>query len=384
MAKSAYIGIGGVARQVKNIYIGIGGVARRVKKGYIGIGGVARLFFVASKILRAGPTSTMSTPRYEGGSASAGNYALFAGGRTSNSDSSTTVSTVMVINDSLVQSSGTSLNMAARDVQGCPFAGNAVFIGGVNSAASAHPSYDDWYSSTLTHSTASRSSSYRCYYPLIAANSQRIVSAGGRSYNDSNGILITARSHNTSRTATTLTSLTHRRMCGGGASVNDNIILVGGWDNTGFNNPTGYVDVYNSSFTHSTLTEITPKGYCSGGATEKYAFFSPSNVSSPTDVRALVDVFNSSLTHSTLTLISVTGLTLGHALCTLDNKVIISGSSSSYLHYIDDSLTVSRGIAQQYARSAYFTAVAGKYVVYAGGNNSAQGLLTKIESFYFE
>lgn len=43
----AYIGIGGVARQVKSIYIGVDGVARKVKKAYIGVDGVARLCYTA-------------------------------------------------------------------------------------------------------------------------------------------------------------------------------------------------------------------------------------------------------------------------------------------------------------------------------------------------
>ncbi len=44
MAKG-YIGIGGVAKNVKNIYIGVGGVAKQVRKAYIGVGGVAKLWY---------------------------------------------------------------------------------------------------------------------------------------------------------------------------------------------------------------------------------------------------------------------------------------------------------------------------------------------------
>lgn len=44
MAKAVYIGVGGVARRVKNRYVGVSGVARFVRKGYIGVGGVARHF----------------------------------------------------------------------------------------------------------------------------------------------------------------------------------------------------------------------------------------------------------------------------------------------------------------------------------------------------
>ena len=42
MAKGQYIGVGGVARYVKQPYIGVGNVARKVKSGYIGVGNVAR------------------------------------------------------------------------------------------------------------------------------------------------------------------------------------------------------------------------------------------------------------------------------------------------------------------------------------------------------
>ena len=45
MAKEFYIGVGGVARKVKQPYIGVNSVARKVKKGYIGVNGVARQFF---------------------------------------------------------------------------------------------------------------------------------------------------------------------------------------------------------------------------------------------------------------------------------------------------------------------------------------------------
>ena len=44
MAKAMYVGIGGVARKVKNGYLGVGGVTRFVRRGYLGVRGVARYF----------------------------------------------------------------------------------------------------------------------------------------------------------------------------------------------------------------------------------------------------------------------------------------------------------------------------------------------------
>lgn len=50
MAKRAYIGVGGVARKVKQPFVGVANVARKVKSGYIGVGGVARQFFALHRI----------------------------------------------------------------------------------------------------------------------------------------------------------------------------------------------------------------------------------------------------------------------------------------------------------------------------------------------
>lgn len=46
MAKKAYIGVDGVAREAKSIYLGIDNVARKIKKAYIGDeNGLARLWY---------------------------------------------------------------------------------------------------------------------------------------------------------------------------------------------------------------------------------------------------------------------------------------------------------------------------------------------------
>ena len=45
MSKKSYVGVNGVAHNVKKMYIGVNGVARKVKKAYIGVNGVARLVY---------------------------------------------------------------------------------------------------------------------------------------------------------------------------------------------------------------------------------------------------------------------------------------------------------------------------------------------------
>ena len=43
MSNAIYIGVGGVAKPVKQMYVGVNGVARKVKKVYVGVNGVAKL-----------------------------------------------------------------------------------------------------------------------------------------------------------------------------------------------------------------------------------------------------------------------------------------------------------------------------------------------------
>ena len=50
MAKKTYIGVNGVAKNVKNVYIGINGVAKKIKKMYVGVNGVAKECYSAISI----------------------------------------------------------------------------------------------------------------------------------------------------------------------------------------------------------------------------------------------------------------------------------------------------------------------------------------------
>lgn len=45
MAKTAYTGVGGVAKKLKTIYIGVDGKAKVVKKAYVGVGGKAKVWW---------------------------------------------------------------------------------------------------------------------------------------------------------------------------------------------------------------------------------------------------------------------------------------------------------------------------------------------------
>ena len=79
MAKKAYIGVNGFARNIKKGYVGVGNTARRIKKAYVGVGGVARPCWPGG-LEYYGTITPLSTARRYMGAATVGNYALFGGG----------------------------------------------------------------------------------------------------------------------------------------------------------------------------------------------------------------------------------------------------------------------------------------------------------------
>lgn len=83
MAKKAYIGVNGKARNIKKIYLGVDGKARKVKKAYVGVGGVARPCWAGSGVAYFGAIDSLTAARYRGSSvAFPAGYALFTGGST--------------------------------------------------------------------------------------------------------------------------------------------------------------------------------------------------------------------------------------------------------------------------------------------------------------
>ena len=59
MARKQYIGVAGIARNVKKGYVGVENMARKVKKGYVGDeNGIARLFLTSSSFQFVGFTNT--------------------------------------------------------------------------------------------------------------------------------------------------------------------------------------------------------------------------------------------------------------------------------------------------------------------------------------
>lgn len=142
MAKGIYVGIDSKARKVKKAYVGVDNKARKVKKGYIGVAGIARPFFSSEKeLVYYGAIPDLDTGRIYLAGASNPNYAVFAGGYTSNS--STVTGATDAYNKNLVKATIDTLSNARTYLGGASNPNYAVFAGGfVTSRIGVADAYD--------------------------------------------------------------------------------------------------------------------------------------------------------------------------------------------------------------------------------------------------
>ena len=124
MAKKAYIGVNGFARNIKKGYVGVGNTARRIKKAYVGVGGVARPCWPGG-LEYYGTITPLSTARYYMGAATVGNYALFGGGYTRSYSN-----VVDAYDASLTRSTPTPLSTARYQIAAATVGNYALFGGG--------------------------------------------------------------------------------------------------------------------------------------------------------------------------------------------------------------------------------------------------------------
>lgn len=122
------VGNTSVARKVKKGYIGIDGLARKIKKAYIGIGGVARPCWGSDPIEYYGEITSLNKTMFEHVGVSAGNYAVFAGGATSNAYN------VNAYDSSLTRTVAPNMSDSRFDFAGAYVAesGHTFFAGGLN------------------------------------------------------------------------------------------------------------------------------------------------------------------------------------------------------------------------------------------------------------
>lgn len=223
-----YVGVDGVARNVKKIYVGVDGIARQVKRAYVGVDGVARLFYSTTKkiVYYGNAPDDLSAARSSMGAANVGNYVLFAGGY--NGSSST--STVDAYNSSLTRTTATNLSVARHYVVGCSIGDYALFAGGYaytgSSSGSSSSSTVDAYNSSLTRTTATNLSVAR-YYSVGCSIIDHVIFAGGQYSTTTSYAAVDAYS-GYSLTKTILTELVCAQYQSGAASIGGFALIGGG------------------------------------------------------------------------------------------------------------------------------------------------------------
>lgn len=328
MAKKAYIGVNGKARNIKKIYLGLEGKTRKVKKAYIGVGGVARPCWTGGGVAYFGTVDSLAACRYRGssvafptgyalftggstnmeldiydtslthttkvsgrqywdmGATTNGTYAIFAGGRYTDTDYDVSKRGICV-NESLTESTKDLLSVA-RSHMGAGRVGNyAVFAGGHGS--SDYVKTVDAVDQSLTKTTAADlgSASYKCQ----AANAgQSLLIAR----NHTMGIDNYAEVYNSS-----LTKGSNLNLNLSTDAVYDELVGVN-FGNKAVFTRLGSVVVFDSSLTRTNLSVTLTAGYepAAASSDQFLVFAGGRNPQYAEKATNTVDVFDTSLTRT--------------------------------------------------------------------------------------
>lgn len=333
MAKKAYIGVNGKARNIKKIYLGVDGKARKVKKAYVGVGGVARPCWAGSGVAYFGAIDSLTAARYRGssvalpngyalftggstnwrvdiydtslthtinlggkdcwdmGATTNGTYAMFAGGNGTDTGYDDLTISVACLNESLT-SSFRDLLSVARSKMGAGRVGNyAIFAGGHDS--SDYVKTVDAVDQSLTKTIAPdlRKGSIKCQ----AANAgQSLLIALNYTGGTNNNVDV----YNSSLTKGSGFDLNLPRPAGG-ILPNDELVGVNFGDKAVFTRM-GSVVVVDSSLTRTNLSVTLTAGYePAATSSDQFLIFAGGrNPENDYEAANTVDVFNTSLTRT--------------------------------------------------------------------------------------
>lgn len=281
MAHNGYIGVDNNAHLIDIMYIGVNGVARKIKKAYIGVNGIARLWYeYRMRAVEFKEYSGSGTKRYQlQGSARAGDYAIFAGGKTiSSSISGNTISSTSTIVEAfsrtMTKVSAPYLTWEKNNGVGLTIGDNAFFAGGWNNGGKTGDEVT-MYTPSLTKSFAD-SLYTKCGSQLTTkAGDYGIIAGGWRTLFLDSTYLVSASAWNSSGTKQDIESLKSATQCGAlSAYVGGKGLMIRYDTNT-------TAEVYNESLTQSTFNAgviSNPGIYVASASNSDYAMvYSMSN-----------------------------------------------------------------------------------------------------------
>lgn len=358
MAKKAYIGVNGKARNIKKIYLGLEGKARKVKKAYIGVGGVARPCWTGSGVAYFGTVDSLTTYRYRGSSvAFPTGYALFTGGSTN--------SNLDIYDTSLTHTSKYGgrryWNMGAT-TNGT----YAIFAGG-NYDDTGYDDLSDYatcVNESLTTSSKKLLSVARSHMGAGRVGNYAVFAGG----HDSSGYVKTVDAVDQSLTKTTATDLDSKSYKGRAANAGQSLLIARNYTG-GTNN---YAEVYNSSLTKGSNLNLN---LSTDGYNDELVGVNFGDKAVFTRFGSVV-VFDSSLTRTNL---SVT-LTAGYepASASSDQFLVFAGGrnpqyseeATNTVDIFDTSLTRTQGEALTVGRRWMCAEKVGSYFLFSGGTTS--------------
>lgn len=281
MAHNGYIGVDNNAHLIDIMYIGVNGVARKIKKAYIGVNGIARLWYeYRMRAVEFKEYSGSGTKRYQlQGSARAGDYAIFAGGKTiSSSISGNTISSASTIVEAfsrtMTKVSAPYLTWEKNNGVGLTIGDNAFFAGGWNNGGKTGDEVT-MYTPSLTKSFAD-SLYTKCGSQLTTkAGDYGIIAGGWRTLFLDSTYLVSASAWNSSGTKQDIESLKSATQCGAlSAYVGGKGLMIRYDTNT-------TAEVYNEALTQSTFNAgviSNPGIYVASASNSDYAMvYSMSN-----------------------------------------------------------------------------------------------------------
>jgi hypothetical protein len=348
------------------VYIGVNGTARKVTKGYIGVGGKARPFWSGGELEYCGAVTPLPEKRDSCAGASAGNYALIAGGRNLSPDNQTNnyLSTVDAYSASLVQTTSASLSKARMNFVGASTEMHAWFAGGTGPASGADKTVDA-YNTSLVHSLAAQLSVTRAVKGAARAGGYMLfIEDYGK----------TATAYNDNLVKTTPAGLGQEIGSPVGASTRSHAVFAGGQYGT---EPLDTVGAFNDSLVLTMLAALSePKYDVSGVGTDHHAVFAGGYNSYTGDsaYKDSVDAYNNSLVHSVPA--AMANRRLNHAGAGLDDYALFAGGHNSAEGRLDsvdayNADLVHSSPASLYKKRTDLTgARAGGYALFAGGYNS--------------
>lgn len=281
MAHNGYIGVENNAHLIDIMYIGVNGVARKIKKAYIGVNGIARLWYeYRMRAVEFKEYSGSGKKRYMlQGSARAGNYAIFAGGKTisssiSGSGTESTSTIVEAFSRTMTKVSAPSLTWEKDDGVGLTIGDNAFFAGGWNSRGKTGDEVT-MYTPSLTKSFADPLWTPCGNQLATKAGSYGIIAGGWRTAFLDSTYLVHASAWNSSGTKQDIESLKSATQCGAlSAYVGGKGLMIRYDTNT-------TAEVYNEALTQSTFDAgviSNPGIYVASASNSDYAMvYSMSN-----------------------------------------------------------------------------------------------------------